>query len=162
MKKFLFIFACVIITGMGFQSCKPNEQKVQSEIEKVLRTSYSNVSTNYRDGVATLTGTVATQQERTAAENAARSVKDVKSVVNNITVQQVAQPTQTVTVSDDQTIRTTINNRLSQEGYTNLTVSVNNGEVTLTGNLKRDDLSKVMQIANESKPKRVINNLNLQ
>lgn len=162
MKKMLFIMSCIIITGLGMQSCKPNDAKVQSEVEKVLRTDYSTVTTSLKDGVATLNGTVQTQQEKTAAENAARSVKNVKSVVNNITVQQTAQPTQTVTVNSDETIRTNINKRLSDDGYKNITVSVSNGEVTLTGDLKRDDLSKVMQIANESKPRRVINNLKLQ
>jgi len=162
MKKMLFIMSCVIITGLSMQSCKPNDAKVQSEVEKVLRTEYSTVSTSYKEGVATLRGTVMTQQEKTAAENAAKSVKNVKSVVNNIVVQQTAQPTQTVNVNNDETIRTSINNRLSNEGFKNVSISVNNGEVTLTGDLKRDDLSKVMQIANESKPRRVINNLSLK
>jgi len=162
MKKMLFIMSCIIITGMGMQSCKPNEAKVQSEVEKVLRTDYSSVSTSYKDGVATLSGTVKTQQEKTAAENAARSVKNVKSVVNNIIVQQTAQSSQSVTVNSDDDIRTSINNRLKNEGFESVTAVVSNGEVTLSGNLKRDNLSKVMQIANEAKPKRVINNLNLQ
>lgn len=155
--------ACVIITGMGMQSCKPNDAKVQSEVEKVLRTDYNTVSTNYRNGVATLSGTVATQQEKNAAENAARSVKNVKSVVNNITVRQ-QQPvqTQSVTVNRDETITTNINNRLNEAGFRDVRVSVSNGEVTLAGDLKRADLNKVMQIANESNPRRVINNINLK
>lgn len=163
MKKMLFVMACVIITGMGMQSCKPNDAKVQSEVEKVLRTDYNTVSTNYRNGVATLSGTVATQQEKNAAENAARSVKNVKSVVNNITVRQ-QQPvqTQSVTVNHDETITTNINNRLNEAGFRDVRVSVSNGEVTLAGDLKRADLNKVMQIANESNPRRVINNINLK
>ncbi len=155
--------ACAVITGMGMQSCKPNDAKVQSEVDKVLRADYNTVSTSYRNGVATLTGTVESQQEKTAAENAARSVKNVKSVVNNISVRQ-QQPvqTQSVTVNRDETITSNINSRLNTEGFKDVKVNVSNGEVTLSGDLKRADLNKVMQIANESNPRRVINNINLK
>lgn len=163
MKKMLFIMACAVITGMGMQSCRSNDAKVQNEVENVLRSNYSNVSTTYREGVATLTGVVDTQQERTAAENAARSVKNVRSVVNNITVRQ-AQPTpaSSVTVNRDETITSNINSRLRSEGFNDVRVSVSNGEVTLSGDLNRTDLNKVMQIANESSPRRVVNNINLR
>jgi hyperosmotically inducible protein len=39
-----------------------------------------------KDGVVTLTGTADTQAQRSRAQNLARKVKGVKSVVNNITL----------------------------------------------------------------------------
>ena len=41
------------------------------------------------------------------------------------------------------------------KGIKGITATVSNGEVTLTGDVKKADLQKVMQVANESKPKKV-------
>lgn len=151
--------ACVLITGLGMQSCKPSDATIQGEVNKVLRDNYSNISSSLNNGVVTLTGTVESQAQKDAVENAVRPVKNVKSVVNNIIVRE---PVSTVRVNPDQTISSNITSRLNTEGFKDLRVTVNNGEVTLSGDLKRSDLTKVMQIANEAKPSRVINNLTLK
>lgn len=46
--------------------------------------------------------------------------------------------------------------------YPGVTATVNNGEVTLTGTIKRDRLPKLMQSVNALNPKKVNNNLTLQ
>lgn len=161
MKKMLFMMACVLLAGIGLQSCKSNDQKIKDEIQKVIGTNYNTVNANVKDGVVTLTGTVDSQQTRSAAETAARSVKNVKSVVNNIMVNNSSSTTNSV-AADDAAMRATITSRLSAAGFQSVKVEVNNGEVTLTGDLNRTDLTRVMQIANESSPRRVINNMNLK
>jgi len=161
MKKMMFIMACVLATGLSMQSCKSNDAKVQEQIEKALQADYSSVSSTLKGGVVTLTGVVDSQSEKTAAGNLARSVKDVKSVVNNITVRETAPAAPAITYNDDN-IRASIANKLSAEGYKDIQVQVYNGEVSLNGELKRDDLRRVMQIANEAKPRKVNNNITVR
>ena len=154
----MFILTFIMGTGLAFQSCNSTDQKVKNEVDRVIG-NHATVSASVNDKVVTLTGTVDSQQEKNAAENAARSVKDVRSVVNNITVRQSVMG---MTVNSDQTLQSTIEARLNSEGYRDVRVSVNNGEVVLRGDVDRNDLSRVMQIANESNPRRVTNNLNLR
>lgn len=163
MKKMLFILTCVLISGISLQSCKQSDEKLKTNVDKAIEGRYnSTISTSVKDGVVTLTGTVETEQEKTALESDVRAVKHVKTVVNNVSVSQSNIPSQEPVINPDNTIKTSIESRLATEGYKDVKIEVSNGEVTLTGDLKRSDLTKVMQIANESNPKRVINNLKLK
>lgn len=159
MKKMFLMMACILMTGLAFQSCNSNDQKIQNEVQKVIMNDYRTVSTSVKDGVVTLTGTADSQTTRMAAETVARSVKGVKSVVNNITVNSTNQNSG---MYSDSVLQSTIANALTAGGYNNVKVAVNNGEVTLTGDLSRSDLTRVMQIANEANPRKVNNNITLK
>ncbi len=63
--------------------------------------------------------------------------------------------TTTETVSEDQ-LRDAI------KDYPNVTATVNNGEVTLTGTINRDQLPKLMQRVQALNPKKVNNNLSIK
>lgn len=157
MKKIVLMITCVLLTSVAFQACKPNDQKLNTEVENALKERHPSVSSSTMEGVVTLTGMVESQQEKMAAGESARAVKNVKDVVNNI---QVREPVPAApVVNPDTTIRTDIMSKLEAGGYKGVKVEVNNGEVTLSGDVKRSDLTKVMQIANESNPKKVTNNI---
>lgn len=160
MKKIVLIITCMLLTGMVFQSCKQNDQKINSEVEKVLKERYPAITSSTKDGVVTLMGMVDSEQEKVAAGESARSVSHVKDVMNNIQVRE-PEPAAPV-INPDQTIKNDITSKLETGGYKDVKVEVTNGEVILSGDLKRSDLKKVMQIANESKPKKVTNNLKLK
>lgn len=125
----------------------------------MIKGTYSDINASVKDGVVTLTGTLNSDAERNAVENTVRSIKNVKSVVNNITVKQ---PMPEVKVDTDATILSRITSQLNMDPYRDVKVQVINGEVILTGSLKRADLQKVMQIANEANAKKVTNNINLK
>ena len=162
MKKMLFILTCVLVSGITLQSCKESDEKIKMNVDKAIEGRYnSTISTSVKDGVVTLMGTVEAEQDKTAIESDVRAVKHVKTVVNNITVRE-SVPTQEPVINADNTIKMTIETMLNAQGYKDVKVEVSNGEVTLSGDLKRSDLTKVMQIANESNPKKVINNLKLK
>jgi len=161
MKKVLFILSCVMISCITLQSCKQSDQQLKSEVDKVLMNGYTTITSSVKDGIATLTGTVDSEQQKMAAENVVRAVKNVKSVVNNITVKQAITAPQTSANSDAATM-STITSRLNTEGFKDVRVDVVNGEVILSGDLNRSDLNKVMQIANDSNPMKVTNRLNLK
>jgi len=160
MKKSILFIACVLFTGLAFQSCKQSDQQLNNDVEKVLKEKYPTLSASTKDHVVTLMGTVDSEQEKAGAETSVRSVKNVKNVMNNIMVRQ--QEPAAPMVAPDGTLKTDIMAKLEAGGYKDVKVDVNNGEVTLSGDLKRSDLTKVMQIANESNPKKVTNNLKLK
>lgn len=159
----LFIITCILISGMTMQSCKQSDENLKKDVDKTIQERYnSTISTSVKDGVVTLTGTVESPQEKVSVENDVKAVKHVKTVVNNISVDESDITTQQPEINSDNTIKTSIESRLTTEGFKDVKVDVSNGEVALSGNLKRSDLTKVMQIANESNPRKVTNNLNLK
>jgi len=139
------------------QSCKPDDGKIQKEVGVALNSSPSTISTSVKGGVVTLTGTVASEAEKTAAEEAIKAIKDIKSIDNKIVVELPPAPV----ISPSDSIRMHIEAALNTAGFKDVKVEVSpESEITLTGNVKRADLKKVMQIANETKPKKVNNKLN--
>lgn len=160
MKKVLLYSAFLFLVGVVFQSCSNSDEKIKNDVENALSTRYNSVSVSVNDKVVTLTGSLMSQAERASAESVARSVNDVRSVVNNITVQE---PTPTVTTTSDDVLRTSLESRIHADGFREVTVQVTNGEVVLSGNLPRNDLQRVMQMANETQGvTRVTNNLTLR
>ena len=137
-------------------SCKASDSKIQ-EAARVSATAIDpgvNVAVN--DGVVTLTGEVKDQATQEALGNSVKDVKGVKSVVNNTTV--IASD---VEVNPDNLIRAAIEENFLQKGIRDVDFTVAGGVVTLTGEVTRGDLQKVMQAANEAKPKKVNNQLKI-
>lgn len=156
MKRSVLFYVCALLTGVMLYSCKPSDEKLQKQVETVLTTADTKVSASVKNGMATLTGVVESEEAKMAAESLVKGVKDIKTVVNNI---EVKVP---VVINPDDTLTTTIASALETAGYKDVKIAVKDGEVTLSGDLKRKDLQKVMQIANEAKPKKVINELKLK
>ena len=159
MKKSAFIYIVALLSGVILYSCKPSDEKLQKAVETVLITTYTEVTPVVKDGTVTLTGTVESEDAKAAAEKTAKTVKNIKSVINNIQV--VTPPTPVIETPDD-TLVLAINSALSAGGFSDIIVAVSNGEVTLTGEAKETDLPKILQIANESKPAKVINQIKVK
>jgi osmotically-inducible protein OsmY len=155
MRKSLFIYACIAMLGFGVYSCKPNDEKLQKEVETAL-VATPGLTTAVKNGEATISGVVETEEAKQAIEQAAKAVKGIKSVVNNIEVKPVVQ------INTDDVLKASINAALTAGGFSTVVATIENGIVTLTGDIKRADLEKVMQIANEAKPERVENKLTLK
>ena len=56
----------------------------------------------------------------------------------------------------------TVSQALMKKNISGITVTVANGEITLTGTVEKAKLAEVMAAAQESKPKKVINNLTVK
>lgn len=157
MKKSLLVYVCALLTGVVLYSCKPSDAKIQKSVETALSTTNTGISSAVKDGVVTLSGTVDTEEAKAAAEQVLKAVKDVKSITNNIEVKAPA-----VVINPDDILTTTVNSAISAAGFSGVAVAVKDGEVTLTGDVKKVDLAKLMQVANEAKPKKVINQLTIK
>jgi len=150
-----------MFTGVCLFACKPNDSKLQQAVNEKLTTT-PGVSATVQDGVVTLSGEVTDETAKQTAEDAAKNVKGVKSVVNNVNVKVPPPPPPPVAINPDDILKKTLDSTFAAAGYTGVTVTVANGEVTLDGSAKKADLRKIMQVAQEAKPKKVKNNLKLQ
>jgi osmotically-inducible protein OsmY len=150
----------LIITGFLFfvSACKPSDADIAESV-KAKVSAMAGVAVDVKDGIVTLSGQVADDASKTAAETALQGLKGVKSVVNNLTVPPPPPPP--VVINPDDVLRKGLDDAFAAKGIKGITASVNNGEVTLTGNVKKADLPKVMQAANELHPKKVINQMSI-
>jgi len=152
----------LIITGLLFMvaACSTSDASIAESVKSKVST-VAGVSVDVKDGVVTLSGQVADDASKAAAEAALKDVKGVKSVVNNLTVPPPPPPPPPVVINPDDVLRSGLESAFATKGITGITATVVNGEVTLTGNVKKADLTKVMQAANELKPKKVYNKMTI-
>lgn len=87
--------------------------------------------------------------------------KEKEKDVNTTTVDTVSTPTTTETTIPETTV-TEAQVKDATKDFPGVTATVNNGEVTLTGNIKRDDLPRLMQSVQALSPKKVNNNLTIK
>ena len=152
MKK---IFAIIAIAAFTFAipACKGKvsdaELKTSTDAAIQADPALTGVTAEIANGVATLTGNVADEAAKAAAEAAVKGVKGVTSVVNNITV---APPP---VIAADDPLTTAVNDAIKDNPTVQATVV--DGVVTLTGEIKKADLAKLMQKVNATRPKSVDN-----
>jgi hyperosmotically inducible protein len=141
-------------------ACKqgPTDASLQKELG-TINASYPGVTALVKDGVVTLTGTCPDESCKNASETAARNIKGVKSVVNNISVSAPPAATAPEITADDP-LQSSLKTLLAS--YKTVEASVKDGVVTLTGTIKRSQLTTLMQTVQELKPKKVVNNLEIK
>ena len=111
------------------------------------------------DGVATLSGQVADEATKSAAETAAKSVKGVKSVNNNLSI--TPPPPPPVEINPDTTLQETAAAAISSLSLSTVQATVADGVITLNGTIKRANLKELMEKLNELKPKKIENKLTI-
>jgi osmotically-inducible protein OsmY len=150
MKKIIFLMLTAGIFTL--YACKPKDADIQKAIDTAL-VSMDGISSNVTEGVVTLTGTVASEEAKAAAETAIKSVKGIKSITNNI---QVVLPV----ISGDVVLTEGLKTALA--AFTGVTGNVKDSVITLTGEIKRDDLQKVIMAVQALRPKKVENQLTIK
>lgn len=163
MKISKFLIAVFLSVPMLFFSCKPKDSDIQSKITQKFSATpeLSGVNASVSDGVATLTGEVKDDAAKTRAETDAKDVKGVKSVVDNITVNMPPPPPPPVTgTAPDSTLSQGVAD--ATKDFPTVTATINNGEITLTGSIKRSDLTKLMQTLNSLHPTKINNQLTIK
>ncbi|WP_240432825.1 BON domain-containing protein [Taibaiella koreensis] len=151
-----------LVAGLaaGMTSCKSQEKK-DAEAKAKIEAAAPGVTVVVKDGVATLSGEMADEAAKTAAEEAAKKVEGVKSVVNQTTVAPPPAPAPAPVVVNPDDSLTSAATAAIQE-YPGVTVTVKDGVVTLNGEIKKADLPKLMQKVNEIKPKKVENKMTVK
>ncbi len=161
MKAFRFMTAITLILalGMSVASCKKvNDADVQKTAQEVLMAdpALAGVVVTVQEQVATLTGIVEDEAAKAAAESAVAAVENVKSVVNQI---EVVPP-----APDYSELDAAINAALADamKDHATVTATVENGVITLTGEIRERDLPTLMQKLNALNPVQIVNNLTVK
>lgn len=143
--------ARVVALSLFLAACGPKDADIKANVDKAIAGT-QGITVDVAKGVATISGQFADDAAKSATEAAVRAVKGVKSVVDNATVTPPPPP---VVISPDDSLKTNVAAALKD--YPKLSVDVKDGVVTLTGEVKKSDLPKVMQALSALKPKKIDN-----
>lgn len=160
MKFTKILFSILLMSSMFIIGCGPKDPDIKASVEEKLKTNTDMtgpMTVSVTDGVVTITGECKDDACRAKCEELAKSAKGVKSVVNNCVV---AKNTAPVEVSTDDALTKGVMD--ATKDHPTVKASVNNGVVTLTGEIKRDQLAKLMMTLNTLKPKKIENQLTIK
>jgi osmotically-inducible protein OsmY len=159
MKISKSLLAIFLSCSLLIFSCAPKDSEIQKNITEKFagNQAFAGITATVNDGVATLTGQVNDPATQTQAEAAAKEVKGVKSVVDNLTVTPPPAP---VEVNNDAALTQGVID--ATKDFPTVTATVNNGEITLTGSITRDDLTTLMQSLNSLHPSKINNQLTIK
>lgn len=142
-------------------ACKqqPSDDQLRQEVSGKVSAISTAVTASVSGGIVTLSGDCPDDNCKIASESAAKEVKGVKQVVNNIVVTPPAPPP-VVTISGDDSLKNALT--AVTNDFKTVTTTVNDGVITLTGEIKRSDLKNLMERVHALKPKKVENKLQIK
>jgi hyperosmotically inducible protein len=153
------ILSTVILT-FCMNGCKSavKDADLETSVENSIKNNpdLTGITVDVKDGVATLSGRVTSESAKSAAATAASGIKGVKSVNNNI----IVETTTPIEINPDETLRNSVRDAIKD--HPGVTVDVNDGVITVTGEIKRADLPTLMQKLNALNPKKVENKLTIK
>ena len=165
MKNRSLLMAGLLLISVSLFSCQPSDSTIQQGVNEKLAAT-PGITAEVKGGVVTLNGEVSDDAAKTSAEESVKSVAGVKSVSNNVMVQApVPAPTPppaAAVLSPDEILKNTLDSAYRADGYSEVTVAVSNGEVTLEGNAAKADVKKIVKTAQEAKATKVNNNLTVK
>jgi hyperosmotically inducible periplasmic protein len=150
------ISTLVIAFGMTFLfACKggKNDATVQASVTEKLST-VPGVTAETKDGVVTLSGSVADEGTKSAAEDLAKSTEGVKSVTNNIMVSAApaaAEPAPVI--SGDDALKNGV--ETATKDFPGVTATVNDGVITVTGEITAAKWKTLKMSLDALNPKKV-------
>lgn len=137
--------------AVSLAACAPKDSDIKAGIDQAIAGT-SGVTVDVVKGVATISGQFADSAAKASTEEKVKGVKGVKSVVDNATITPPPPP---VVISPDDSLKNNVTAALKD--FSGLTADVKDGIVTLTGEVKKTDLPKVMQALSAFHPKKINN-----
>jgi len=149
-----------VIAALGMASCASQEKK-DAEAKAKIEALAPGVTVSVKDGVATLSGEMASEAQKEAAIHTAKGVENIKSVVDNTSVVMApATPAPApVVINPDETLTTATLNVL--EKFPGVTASVKEGVITLSGSIKKADWMALKPMLDALRPKKVENKMTI-
>lgn len=142
------LLAGALTSGMIACKSKVSDSDLQAKVETAI-TSNPTVNATVKDGVVTLNGTVSSEAEKTALESAVKATdgKSVKSVVNNIVVEQISINTDASDLSAKVVD--------AVKDFPSVQATVADGVITVTGELEQARVLILKQALDALNPKKV-------
>jgi osmotically-inducible protein OsmY len=150
----LFMIAIAAI-AISFTSCKstPKDADVKDLVETALKAEpmAADMKVDVKDGVATLTGECKDDMCKSKCEEIVKGIKGVKSVVNNCTIKpaEVMQTQPVVPEANMDALSKAVTDALKD--FPGVTATVKDQIVTLSGEISKDKLQKLMMGLNALK-----------
>ncbi|MFD1768971.1 BON domain-containing protein [Sphingobacterium suaedae] len=133
-------------------SCKPkvSDADLKAKVESVTA-SNPNVVVSVKEGVVTLSGTVASEEEKNSLAEAAKNAdaKHVKSVINELTVETAP----IVTSTDDADLTAKVVD--ATKDYPTVKAEVKGGIITVTGSIEQARVQPLKMALDALNPKKV-------
>lgn len=160
MKKTITMTALALVVSLGAISCKKkvSDAELQTQATTLVQ-SNPTASVEVKEGVAHLSGTFATQQDKDAAIASLKAIKGVKDVHDMATIAPATpEPAPVATTSAvDPAIQQKVQDAVKD--FPTVKVEVVNGELTLTGNVSGTQARKIKESIDALKIGKYTNNL---
>jgi osmotically-inducible protein OsmY len=166
MKKLVGLragFRVVRLPGVVMSSCGVKDSTIRQNVDAALKANsdMSGITADVSKGVVTLTGQCKDEMSKTAAESTIAKIEGVKQVVNNCTIAPPPPPPPApVAITADDPLSKGVAD--ATKDYPTVKASVNEGVITLTGEIKRPELKKLMESLHSLKPKKIDNKLTIK
>jgi hyperosmotically inducible protein len=157
MKINTTIAAILLVGASLFSSCKSKDVEIKSNVSDAVQNN--DVAVTVKDGVVTLSGEVDNPAEKAKAEVEARKVKDVQTVVNEITLPAPPPPPSPEVVADEK-LNAEVQAVIAP--FPDVRASVSNGVVTLSGEITRPGLVLLMPKIAGLFPRKIENNIKIK
>ena len=150
----------VLMISILFVSCGVKDIDIQTAITEKATTTpeLAGINASVNNGVVTLSGEFKADASTSAAQEAVKSIKGVKSVADHATI--APPPPPPVVINPDDQLSKSVAD--VAKDFSGVSTSVANGVVTLTGNIKRSELPRLMKALNTLKPKKIENKLTIK
>ncbi|SRR5690554_4785027 len=155
----LSIITLILAISFVAISCnRVSDADIQKNAQETINANpeLSGVQVTVLNKVATLTGVVQDDAIKTYAENQVAEVENVESVINQL---EVVPPAPDYSVIDS-TINAGLQDALKD--HKTVTATVQNGVITLEGEIRERDLPTLMQKINALQPEQVVNNITVK
>lgn len=145
MKKTIAMAALAVAVSFGAISCKKkvSDADLQTQATTIV-TSNPNASVEVKEGVAHLSGTFADQASKDAMIAQLKAIKGVKDVMDMSKVEATPAPAPVETKSAvDPVVQKKVQDAVKD--FPTVKVEVINDELTLTGNVSKEQAKKIKQ-----------------
>ena len=155
LSMLLLLFGAVVLISSTTPGCKSKEKDtdVKTSVEAALRANpeTAGLMVDVKDGVATVSGEAKDEAAKARASELASGVKGVKSVENNATI--AAPPPPPVAITADDPLTSAVKD--ATKDFPTVSATVNDGVITVSGELKSDAWKKLKPALDGLKPKKV-------
>ena len=155
----LSMITLIFLLGVFAISCNNvSDADIQTDAQEVIayNPELTGVQVSVQNRVATLTGVVQDDAIKTYAENQIAEVNHVTTVINQL---QVVPPAPDYTALDN-SLNLGIQDALKD--HNTVTATVQNGVVTLEGEINERDLPTLMEKINALQAEEVVNNITVK
>ena len=150
----LLLLSAVALLGIASAGCKKKakDADIKAAIETALKADPMSAGTmvDVKDGIATITGQCKDDMCKASCEKMVAAVKGVKSVVNNCSVMPAMVAP--VIAADDPLTKAVTD---AIKDFPGVMAAVKDGVITLTGEISKDKLQKLMMGLQALHPKKV-------